>query len=177
MADGTMPVLAPGPVYHCGYVVADIRESIRQWVSLAGAGPFVLFEDFTFCNVDYRGSSHAPVVTLAFAYSGTTCIELIQQHGDAPSIYSECRSGLHHIGIGCADIGTALACYEDLGMQCAFRGGFPFGGGCAYIDTRPQLGCFTELVEQTAGIQLILQQIRDLHAAWDQQTIIAKLST
>jgi catechol 2,3-dioxygenase-like lactoylglutathione lyase family enzyme len=168
MADTTSagPIQA-GSVYHSGYVVADIHAAVAQWVRLAGAGPFVLFENFEFVNPVYRGTPGAPVVTLAFAYSGDTCIELIQPHGSGRSIYSESNGALHHIGIGVDNLDEALRAYATAGVDCAFRAAFPFGGGCAYLDTKGAIGVFTELVERGPVVNDMLEKMRAAHRNWN----------
>lgn len=170
MADATSggPIQA-GSVYHSGYVVADIHAAVAQWVRLAGAGPFALFENFEFVNPVYRGTPAAPKVTLAFAYSGETCIELIQHDEPGPSIYTESSGALHHIGIGVGNLDEALGAYAAAGVDCAFRAAFPFGGGCAYLDTRSTIGVFTELVERGPVVDQMLEQMRIAHRTWNRR--------
>lgn len=175
-ATGAVTAPAPGPIqagsiYHTGYVVTDIHAAVRHWVRLAGAGPFVLFENFEFVNPVYRGTPGAPVVTLAFAFSGDTCIELIQQHGPGPSIYAESRGALHHVGIGVDNLDEALRAYADAGVDCAFRAAFPFGGGCAYLDTRDAIGVFTELVELGPVVNDMLEKMRAAHRNWNRHDL------
>ena len=158
-----------GSVYHTGYVVADIHAAVTQWVRLAGAGPFVLFENFEFVNPVYRGKSGAPKVTLAFGYSSDNCIELIQPHDSGQSIYSESSGALHHIGIGVANLDDALKAYAAAGVDCAFRAAFPFGGGCAYLDTKGAIGVFTELVERGPVVDQMLEQMRSAHRNWNRR--------
>jgi len=162
-------VVAPGSIYHSGYVVADIQASVRHWVEQAGAGPFVLFENFEFVNPIYRGKPSGPPVTIGFAYSGDTCIELIQPHNSEPSIYSEARGALHHIGIGVPDLDAAVDQYAETGVSCAFRAGFPFGGGCAYLDTLATLGVFTELVTMGEIVRQMLGQMQAAHRSWNRR--------
>lgn len=162
-------ILPSGSIYHTGYVVADIRIAIRHWVEQASAGPFVLFENFEFVDPVYRGATKAPAVTLAFAYSGDSCIELIQPLDAMPSIYGEARGALHHIGIGVPNLGEALETYEAAGVGCAFRAAFPFGGGCAYLDTIGTLGVFTELVERNPIVDQMLEQMKGSHRQWNRR--------
>lgn len=158
-----------GSVYHTGYVVADIHAAVAQWVRLAGAGPFVLFENFEFVTPVYRGRAGAPKVTLAFAFSGDTCIELIEPHDPGPSIYAESNGALHHIGIGVDNLDSALRDYAAAGVACAFRAAFPFGGGCAYLDTKSAIGVFTELVERGPVVNQMLEQMQSAHRRWNRR--------
>ncbi|MFZ9967186.1 MAG: VOC family protein [Steroidobacteraceae bacterium] len=169
-------MLAPGPVYHAGYVVTDMSRAIAHWAEQLGAGPFFLFENFSFTDPVFEGRPVGPSVTLAFAYSGDFCVELIQQHDDVPSIYREAGSGLHHLGIAVDDLESSLGTYSAAGVQSLFKGGFPFGGGCAYLDTRKQLGFLTELVERNPVIDGLLAQIRSAHADWNRKDHVASFS-
>ena len=163
---GPIPV---GTVYHTGYVVADIHAAIGHWVRLAGVGPFMLFEQFEFVNPIYRGTPGALKVTLAFGYSGDSCIELIQPHGSTPSIYSEASSALHHIGIGVDNLDRALRAYAAASVDCAFQAAFPFGGGCAYLDTKSTIGMFTELVERGPVVNQMLEKMQAAHRHWNRR--------
>lgn len=162
------PILAAA-VYHTGFVVPNIRAAIAHWVRFAGAGPFVLFEDFEFVDAVYRGRPGGPKVTLAFAYSGDSCIELIQPHDGSISIYSEAKGALHHIGVGVTNLDEAVRAYVSAGVECAFRASFPFGGGCAYLDTRTAIGIFTEVVERGPIVDSMLEQMRFAHKHWNRQ--------
>jgi hypothetical protein len=168
-------VLAPGPVYHAGYVVTDLRTAIGNWVEQLGAGPFFLFEGFQFTDPVYRGRHIGPQVTLAFAFSGDFCVELIQQTDDTPSIYREASRALHHVGIVVPDLEAAVGDYVAKGIDCSFRGGFPFGGGCAYLETVASLGFMTELVQRTPTIDSMLAQMRAAHADWNRKDHVAVL--
>jgi methylmalonyl-CoA/ethylmalonyl-CoA epimerase len=167
---------APGTIYHLGQVVADLPLAMRHWADQAGAGPFALFENFAFVTPWYRGRPEGPAVTLAFAYSGDTCIELIQPLSSAPSVYSETPGGLHHIGLYVDSLDAGLRDYGAAGIECAFRAAFPFGGGCAYLDTRATLGMFTELVERNPVVDGLLAQIRAAHRGWNGRDLTFTLS-
>lgn len=169
MAASETRVLPTGRLYHTGYVVEDIQASIRHWVELAGVGPFVVFDDFEFVAPVYRGAPGGPRVTLAFGAIGEQCVELIQPLDADPSIYTELQGALHHVGIGVPSLDDALVPYARAGVNCAFRAAFPFGGGCAYLDTRATLGVFTELVELGPVVDGMLSAMRQAHATWNRR--------
>jgi hypothetical protein len=162
-------VLAPGPMYHTGFVVRDIHAAVRHWVDVVGVGPFTVFENFAFVDPSYRGAPIGPRVTLAFGARGDTCVELIQPLDDTPSIYTEQPGALHHVGLLVPDLDGGIRRYAEAGIECAFRAAFPFGGGCAYLDTRSTLGVFTELVEGGAVVEGMLAGMRDAHARWNRR--------
>lgn len=156
-------MIVANTVYHTGHVVQDIRQAITQWRALTGAGPFTIFEDFAFIDPTYRGRAESPKVSLAFGFSGDFCIELIQVIGEGSGIYGEVPGPLHHIGIGVPNLTEAVQRYSEAGVNCAFRASFPFGGGCAYLDTLGSLGFFTELVELNDTVNDLIEQIRLAH--------------
>jgi len=165
----------PGAVYHTGHVVRDVHSAMQHWAGLAGAGPFALFRDFEFVSARYRGQPTSLRAHLAFAYSGESCIELIEPLGDQPGIYAELSGSFHHVGIGVPDLAASLATYAAAGVADAFRASFAFGGGCAYLDTVDSLGCFVELVEQTALVEQMLAQMRAAHRQWNRRDLTFKL--
>lgn len=168
-------ILPPGDIYHTGYVVRDLRTSIALWAETAGAGPFVVFENFEFQDPIYRAKAVAPRVNLAFAYSGDFCVELIEVLDATPSVYSDAPRGAHHIGIGVRSLADAAQRYTDAGIEIAFSGGFPFGGGCVYLDTVSTLGVMTELVERTPLIDDLLAKLRRAHTGWNRRDYITVL--
>jgi hypothetical protein len=173
----TPHLLAPGSVYHSGFVVRDLQAAMRSWADQAGFGPFFLFENFAFVQPIYRGRpARGPAVTLAFAYSGDTLLELIQPLDQIPSVYREREPGLHHLGIATSSLDEGLAPYVEAGLEIAFRGGFAFGGGCAYIDTTRTLGVMLELVEIAPPIEGMLAQMKSAHASWDRRRYTASLA-
>ena len=169
-------VIPTGSLYHTGYVVADVHRSIRHWVEQAGVGPFTIFENFEFVAPMYRGKPGGPRVTLAFGAVGEHCVELIQPLDPDPSIYTELPGALHHVGLGVASLETEVRRYADAGVSCLFQAAFPFGGGCAYLDTRATLGVFTELVEMGPVVEGMLTAMRRAHADWNRRDATFSLS-
>lgn len=91
-----------GYTQQLGLVVRDLDSALADWTERLGIGPFFVFREKTVENYRYRGkSAQAPVLSLAFGYSGNLQIELIQQHNSAPSGYLDFlasgREGVQHI--------------------------------------------------------------------------------
>ena len=96
-----------GPTRQLGLVVKDFDATLHQWTEVQGIGPFFHFRDMEVSDYRYRGEiARAPVVSIAFGYTGDLQIEIIHQQNDAPSCYLDFlasgREGLHHIS-GFAD--------------------------------------------------------------------------
>jgi hypothetical protein len=162
-------------IYHVGHVVADARGAAERWARTAGVGPFFLFEDFEFVEPVYRGQRLGPKVTLAFGFSGDFCLELIEQQDDVDSIYREAPPGPHHVGIMAADVEGRIATFRVQGIDVVFRGGFSFGGECAYLDTRASLGCLLEIVSRHPVLEEMVGTMRAAHASWDRRDVFASL--
>ena len=77
----------PGPVRQIGYVVRDIDAAIAPWVAM-GIGPWFVIRELPLRTL-YRGRPCEVVQSIALANSGDLQIELIAQHGDTPSIFTE----------------------------------------------------------------------------------------
>lgn len=162
-------VISAGEPYHTGYVVKDLHAAIKQWVELAGVGPFVAFDNFEFVDPTYRGAPGGPKVSLAFGYSGAGCIELIQPLDSSRSIYTEAIGAIHHIGLGVRTLDEEIEKYRRANVDCAFKAAFAFGSGCAYLDTRDSLGMFTELVELCPIIDGMHAQMQRAHETWNRR--------
>jgi hypothetical protein len=118
-----------GGVRQLGMVVRDAQAAMRAWGDL-GVGPFFTLT-FEVDDFVYRGRpSPAPVLTLCFAHSGPLQIELIQQHNDVPSAYTEFfaagREGAQHVAAWYADHPTYDAKRAELigrGFDLVHEGG------------------------------------------------------
>lgn len=91
-----------GPVRQLGNIVPDINAALRYWIEKMGAGPFYVMRNLRFDNFRYRGQpAPSPCVTLAFGQNGPLQIELIAQHDNVPSGYTDFlssgREGPQHL--------------------------------------------------------------------------------
>ncbi len=91
-----------GGIGQLGLVVRDADAAMRRWSIGYGIGPFIAARNVEFEEYRYRGrKAEAPIVTLCIAQSGPVQIEIVQQHNDAPSAYTEFlesgREGSQHV--------------------------------------------------------------------------------
>lgn len=145
-----------GQVMQMAYVVEDIRKSIDWWIKDAQTGPWFLLDHFWAADQVYRGAPSRADVSIAMAFAGNICIELIQPLDDHPSVYKEIIDhrgyGFHHIGLSVADVDAALPGYEARGYAQAFRAAVPTGGAVAYLDDGRNEPGFLELIPATLGM-------------------------
>jgi len=160
----------PGPIRQNAYVVHDLEESMRQWLSI-GIGPWTVLPSFAQSDSRFRGQVTAPVVSIAFANSGDLQIELIHQEDESPSIYKEFtdggRTGFHHIAFWSEDFDATMARAEGAGWPVVHSGS---GGGMAkfaYLDPGGFTSTAVEIMELNGVTRWMTELVRDAARDWD----------
>lgn len=105
------------PAHQC-YVYPDFGKALAKFAA-GGIGPFFVLEEAGGMG-DYRGEQHPLSISVAFVYSGDSCIEIITPRGESKSAYGEFlrrnpHGGLHHIAYYSADFDKTLAMMEAAG--------------------------------------------------------------
>lgn len=159
-----------GPILQSGYVVADWEQAARHWIERLGVGPFFVLRHVEFAECYYRGAPTDADLTVAIAYTGDHQIELVQQHNDAPSIYTEFLAraphGLQHVGALTADLDRSL---DETGLRekriqwGVTRAGQRF----AYVDTCLHEGTMLELIEADPAMLEAFAHMKAAAANWD----------
>jgi methylmalonyl-CoA/ethylmalonyl-CoA epimerase len=166
-------------VYHLGFIVEDLNSAIRSWTEQRGFGPFFLFRNFAFENPDYRGNASAPQVSIAFGFNGSLLVELIEQHDNTPSVYTEVRDrsglGFHHFAYLSDDVDSSIRESEARGNVCVFRADFA-GGRLAYCESDALETGFVEYVQRSPEIDSLLDLIYQSSRDWDGQEPIRELN-
>lgn len=167
MAADTSEVLE-GPIRQIGYVVRDLDAAMRSWCAL-GVGPWFTIRSLEQKDCRYRGERCETTISIAFANSGPMQIELIQQHGDTPSIYREFleagREGFHQLAWWVADF--------DAMMQKATAAGWPivWSGGSdtrfAYFELDPRISTVVEVSELNDGTRGLADLVASAAEQWD----------
>jgi len=169
-----MRVAGLGPVVQVAYIVNDLHDAIRQWTSKLGVGPFFALEHVKYPEHEVDGVSGPLELSLGFAFSGELQIELMQQHGDYPSVVTAYPpspvNGLHHVGIlsdnmavdearlTAAGLRPVGSCVSEIGVRCAF-----FHGG-------PHLGGLIELIQCNDPVSSFFDANKRAAAQWDGST-------
>jgi hypothetical protein len=107
-----------GDVVHQGYVYPDFDAALERFAA-GGIGPFFAMHETVAISI-YRGQQHPLGMSIAFVYSGDSCLEIITPHGDHPSAYNDFlrrnpHGGLHHIAYFSDDFAKSLAKMEAAG--------------------------------------------------------------
>jgi Glyoxalase/Bleomycin resistance protein/Dioxygenase superfamily len=167
---------AHGPIMQMAYLVPDLHAAARMWATQFGVGPFVAMEHVEYREVNYRGRSSALNVSIAFAYSGDVQIELVMQHDEAPSIFSEFRQrggfGLQHIAALTDDLDAARTELAGRGIHLVQSMTSIRGTRTALFETDLHTGVALELIERTAGVMQFYSELRASAAAWDGKQVI-----
>jgi len=173
-----------GETRQLGIVVHDIDEGIRTLTETMGIGPFFILREVRPENFRYRGKpSPAPLMSLAFAFSGPLQVEVIQQHDDAPSAYKEF---LDKGGSGAQHVSSWAHTTEEFDAMCAkavaagavaVHEGQLGPGRFAYYDTTGgPIGLCFEIAEGMIPAYHELQKsIADAAVDWDGQTPIRNI--
>ena len=109
-------------------------------------------------------------MTVAIAYTGNYQVELVQQHNDAPSIYTDFlrnnAPGLQPVGTLVANLDEALDTngFRDLVVQ---DGSTAAGQRFAYVDSVLHNGTMLELIEADAAMQRAFDYMKQAAAEWD----------
>jgi len=152
-------------------IVDDIASAAEKWTKTTGIGPFLHVPHVVLEEFSYRGEPSSGLdFSVAIAQSGGVQIELVEQHGDAPSAYRDTiakgSQGFHHLGIYTGDYDAAYAHYIDQGFVAAVDG--TFGGfRFSYIDTSAAIGCMVELIEENPAQTDFFERIAAAAEGWD----------
>jgi Glyoxalase/Bleomycin resistance protein/Dioxygenase superfamily len=163
-----------GGIIQIAYSVPDIEEGMRHYSELLHVGPWFLIGPFVPPKGVYRGAPTKARFSLALAYSGQLMVELIQQHGDEPSVFQETLKargahGFHHWAVGARDFEKTAAHYRSLGYQEAFSDTAPEPLGCRviYFDTGRELPGMLEVIEINAAAEEAFHKIYQAAQEWN----------
>jgi hypothetical protein len=161
----------PGTVIQYAYTVPDIDQAIAVYLDRFGAGPWFRRGPFTPPEARYRGEPCTMTITLARTFAGDSMIELIQQHDDNPSVFTEkIRQhgyGFHHWAIASTDIDADIARFADRGYPVAFEDRVPSGARIVYVDATPELPGMIEIIEMNETQDQMYAHFRNAAANWD----------
>lgn len=153
-----------------GILVNDLDEAIERWLRSARVGPFYVMRHVQVADFLYRGQPATIDFSTALAQAGPLQIELIQQHSAGPSAYRDTfapgQEGFHHLCTFVEDFDAEVAHHAAHGSVMAAEGAFGdmrFG----YLDTRTQIGCMTEIIEDRASIRALFKLVADAAEGWD----------
>ncbi len=156
-------------LFQLGFVVDDLVPAARRWALVHGVGPFHVMPSME-APCTYRGALTAIEIQVAVAQAGPVQIELIKQHCDRPSVYTEVfakhEAGFHQLCTVTPDYDGKQRHYEQLGYALASEIGAT-GQRVGYFDTIDDFGFYTEVVEEAPRLLARLATIAQTCADWD----------
>ena len=106
------------------FVVKDMDAALELWTDKLKVGPFVVFEHALGTRDFIHRGKRSPVdMALALSYVGDAQIEIICQHNNAPSIYTEAfgrgfiDGGVHHLALWPDDMDAAVRELKTAGFE------------------------------------------------------------
>ena len=159
-----------GRIMQNGYAVPDWQAAASHWSGVLGVGPFFAMRHIEFDWCEYRGEAVELDLSVAIAYSGEYQVELVQQHNDAPSIYTDFLHnnppGLQHVGALVENLDNAL---DDHGLRAKVvqQGMTRAGARFAYLDTVLHNGTMLELIETSETALKAFEHMRRAAQEWD----------
>jgi catechol 2,3-dioxygenase-like lactoylglutathione lyase family enzyme len=159
----------PGPIRQIGYVVTDLDAALASWVEL-GVGPWLVIRGLPMQAL-YRGKPCETTLSLALSNSGEMQLELIYQHDDTPSIFTEFLAasgpGYHQLAYWAEDFDDTMKSVADAGWPVVWAGGEGLGVRFAYVEPPNCPATVVEISELTDAQAATAKFIRDTAANWD----------
>lgn len=159
----------PGRIRQIGYVVDDLDDALESWVALGVAPWFVLRRIVQ--KAHYRGEPHEVTISIALANSGELQLELIQQHGETPSVYTEFLAdhgpGFHQLAYWPTDYDATMGAVNDAGWPVVWSSAEEGGVRYAYVEPPAGVATVVEIMEFTEVTEGLAKFVRDAADNWD----------
>lgn len=161
-----------GPIVQMGYVVPDLDAALAHWTGVLGVGPFIVTPRIDYAELSFRGRPVRAEVAVALASHRGMQIELIQQTGGDPTMFTEFIArrggGLHHTCVLSDDLDADLRAWAARGIGVLMGGRTAAGIPFAYLDSDPaDMGGVVEIVRPTPGLRRFFAKLDTLAAGWD----------
>lgn len=158
-----------GPVVQLAWHAPDIEAAAARWAA-EGAGPFYLLSHIEVGACLYRGRPARFEHSSAYGQAGDLMLELIQQHGDAPSavrdLYDQYTDGWHHAAVFAPNLDGALEEAALRGYETALDATTKEGVRFVMVDARADCGLMLELYEPTPPLLKFYAYIKRKAEGW-----------
>jgi catechol 2,3-dioxygenase-like lactoylglutathione lyase family enzyme len=168
-----------GAIRQVAYVVPDIKKAMQHWIEVLGVGPFFYLEKRTAQNSMYRDKPVSLELSIAIAQSGPLQIELIQQHNDSPSQFSDfmrsSMDGQHHVAFWTRDFDADMSRYLAEGFETLSSANRAPDRN-AFLATRGPRGTLIEISEISGPKGAFFERVAKIASDWDGSDPIRKIS-
>ena len=171
-----------GEIRQNGYVVRDLDAALAHWLEVMQVGPFFVLEHVQAQGFSYRGAPTPLEISFAFAHSGPLQIELIQQHGDTPSMYRDFlaagHEGLQHLAYWTDAFDALVAKGQAAGLEIGQAGAFGENGRFVYFANEAHPGSVIEVSEVCPGSlkQRFFEAVRKASVDWEGHEPIRRIT-
>lgn len=159
-----------GSPVQIAYAVPEIFQGVEKWVKDFGAGPFFIAEHIPIKNVSYRGLPSTLDISAAYGQLGNIMIELVQDHGEGPSIirdlYSPQQSGIHHLAYFVKNLDLISVELKKKGYALAMTGQAN-DNRFQFFDAISEMGHFIEVYEPIESLKSLYERVRVASINWD----------
>ncbi len=160
-----------GPIMQLSYCPADYEAALARWIAL-GAGPFFERPHVQLENVLYRGKASAIDFSIALGYFGAMQIEIVRQHNDAPSMFTDWRlagrEGVQHVCVLVDDVRPVRAHVAQMNGIIVQEAVLPNAAGAViYVDFGTDVGTIVEYLQIGAAGRAGFAAMHAAHLAWD----------
>ncbi len=174
------PPFLRSPFVQICYHVPDVDAAALQFAEQFGWGPFFILRHVKVVDCVHRGKPVEFDHSSACGQAGPIMVELIQQHGDAPSVlrdmYTADQFGVQHHASFVEDVEKQERHYNALGFPTAMKAKTTTGIEFVFIDTRPLLGYMLELYPKGKVLTQWYDMVRDAAKGWDGKDPVRILS-
>lgn len=151
-------------VFQVAYAVHDIQAAQRFFGEMLGVKRFLFIENAVMKEQIYRGQPVECRQHIAFGYADTMQIELVQTiagENTFTEFLRERGQGVHHLGIQVQDLNQATrAMTEQHGFELVESGAIGHATRFSFLDTRPAIGTYIELVYLDEDNKALFERIR-----------------
>jgi hypothetical protein len=159
-----------GPPVQIAYAVPDVVEFAGRWSRDLGVGPFFVRPHIELVDVSYRGRPAGFDHTSAYGQWGSIMLELVQDHGDGPSVvrdvYGPGQSGLHHLAFFVTDLEESTNRLVADGFSVAMTARTAGGVAFSFIDALATHAHMFELYERSDRLLEFYEMVAAAAEGW-----------
>jgi hypothetical protein len=168
-----------GAVMQTAFVVDDIEREMAYFSRVLGVGPFFYLPRFPAIDARYRGKSIEVDFSVALAFKGSMCFELVRQNDDTPSPFREVVEargfGIHHVAVSTRSFDADLKLFERDGQELIATAATAMGGRAAYVAPKSSAVPQLELIEMSPPVEQFFGMMYAAAQNWDGKDPVRRL--
>ena len=161
------------------FVVDDIEREMAYFSRVLGIGPFFYLPRFPAIDARYRGNPVEIDFSVALAFKGSMCFELVHQNDDKPSPFQEVvlarGFGIHHVAVSTRSFDADLKRFQSEGLELVASAATAIGGRAAYVASKNSAVPQLELIEMTPPVEQFFGMMHAAAQNWDGKDPVRRL--